>query len=132
MSDDNPYERYDLDPTKGPSALTERMRELIEEATDEESRRALRAAWEELTLHPERRFRAAVGAHPDSHGPLGAPPPRTPARPAPPVEELSLHDLTLRPSVSEALGLPPGAGTSLPELPFDRDPILGSGEPPST
>ena len=49
--DPNPYERYDIDPLGGPAAITERMRELAEDATDEAERKAIRAAWEELTLH---------------------------------------------------------------------------------
>jgi hypothetical protein len=118
----NPYERFDIDPIEGPGAITERMRELAEDAPDEATRKAVRAAWEELTLHPARRLRAAFGAHPDSHGAAGAPPP-APPKAAPPALELELADLALRPSVVDALGADPS--DALPDLPLDRDPILG-------
>lgn len=118
---ENPFERWDIDPLGGPAAITERMREHVEDATDDETKKAIRAAWEELTLHPARRVRAALGAHPDSHGPRGAPPPAPrpgAASSAPPA----LADLALRPSVLEALGA--SEEPSLPDVPFDRDPIL--------
>lgn len=121
-NDENPYERWDIDPLGGPAAITERMRALIEDARDEETKKAIRAAWEELTLHPARRLRAALGAHPDSHGPRGAPPPAP--RPQQGAElALALDDLALRPSV---LGALPGAEgePALLDVPFDRDPIL--------
>ena len=70
---ENPFERFDLDPRLGPSEITRRLRELMEDAPEGE-RAKLREAWEELTLHPERRLRAAAGAHPESRAPMGAPP----------------------------------------------------------
>jgi hypothetical protein len=119
--DTNPYERWDIDPLGGPAAITERMRELVEDAPDEAARKAIRAAWEELTLHPARRLRAALAAHPDSHGPPGARPPR-PSRSAPPDGGTSLSALLPRPSVLDALRAADEA--TLPDLPFERDPIL--------
>jgi len=62
----NPFEAYGIDPRDGPQAITERFRELLEDAKTDEERETLRAAWEELTLHPMRRVRAAFGAHPRS------------------------------------------------------------------
>lgn len=119
--DENPYERWDIDPLGGPAAITERMRELAEDAPDEATRKAIRAAWEELTLHPARRLRAALTAHPDTHGQAGAPPP--PPRAAnTPIEPLTLRDLALRPSVLAALG---GDEPELLDLPLERDPVLG-------
>lgn len=126
MSDpeDNPFERFGIDPTQGPAAITERMRELAAEAPDDETRRAIRAAWEELTMHPARRFRAAVRAHPDSHaGADAAPPPPPRARPA--RLELSLADLALRPSVVEAVGLEAVAEAPLPDIAPDSDDFFG-------
>lgn len=118
---ENPFERWDIDPLGGPAAITERMRALVEDARDEATKKAIRAAWEELTLHPARRVRAALGAHPDSHGPRGAPPP-APRPMSATAAPLALLDLALRPSVLEALG---GADEpSLPDVPFDRDPVL--------
>ena len=125
MPDDderNPFERYDIDPMKGAAAITERMRELAEAAPDEPTRKAIRAAWEELTMHPARRLRAALGAHPDSHGAAGAPPPPPPV-PRPPSLELSLSDLALRPSVVDTIG--GDVGEALPDVPVERDPLLG-------
>ncbi|HEY8430628.1 MAG TPA: hypothetical protein VIL20_19750, partial [Sandaracinaceae bacterium] len=111
--DDNPFERWDIDPLGGPAAITERMRELAEDAPDERTRKAIRAAWEELTLHPARRLRAAFRAHPDGHGPCGAPPPAPARAPAAPPA-LALTDLALRPSVLDALG---GGEPALPDVP---------------
>lgn len=117
----NPFEAWDLDPLAGPGAITERMRERMAHAPDEETRRAIRAAWEELTMHPARRLRAALGAHPDSHGLAGAPPP-APPRFRPPALTLELTDLALRPSVLDALG---EARAAAPDVPAADDPILG-------
>lgn len=116
----NPFERFDIDPALGPLAITERLRELAEEARPEE-RAAIRAAWEELTLHPLRRLRAALWARPESRPPLGAPPP--PPSSAPDAGALELADLAARPSVARALGAAPPAAPA-PEPPLDDDPIL--------
>jgi hypothetical protein len=113
LSDDNPFERFGLDPLLGPRGITERMRELVEEAPEAE-RAAIRSAWEELTLHPARRVRAALLAHPETRPPL---PPRPFAARAPPgasEPELTLDDLALRPSVALALG---AAADAAPDLP---------------
>lgn len=118
---ENPYERWDIDPLGGPSAITERMRELVDDAPDEATKTAIRAAWEELTRHPARRILAALAAHPDTHGPKGVPPPAPRASTAP-EPTVTLADLALRPSVLEALG----DGTpTLPDVPLERDPVLG-------
>lgn len=120
-SDDNPFERYDIDPLQGAAGITERMRELIAEATTDEERDALRAAWEELTMHPRRRLEVALAAFPETRPELGGPPPRKRAggdrfRP-------TLRDLAWLPSLLAALGEPPPEPlTALP--PFDEDPLL--------
>ncbi len=119
--DENLYERWDIDPLGGPEAITERMRALVEDAPDEDTKKAIRAAWEALTLHPAKRLRAALGAHPDSHGERGAPPPAPRAQTASELA-LTLDDLALRPSVLDALGA--GGEPTSPDVPFDRDPIL--------
>lgn len=59
----NPYELLGLDPWSTPEEITERMREMAEEAEPEERAR-LQAAWRELTLHPADRAKAAFFAHP--------------------------------------------------------------------
>jgi hypothetical protein len=99
--EDNPFERYGLDPTQGIVAITQRLKELAEDAKTERERDAIRAAWEELTLHPARRLRAALQAHPESRAPLGSLPPLPRLRPA--TLELGLRDLAARPSVVAAL-----------------------------
>ncbi|MBX3274121.1 MAG: hypothetical protein KF729_27895 [Sandaracinaceae bacterium] len=121
--DESPFERWDLDPTEGPTAITERLRELAEAAPDEATRAAIRAAWEELTRHPARRFRAAANAHPDSHGAAGAAPPPPP--PPPPARfEVELADLVMRPSVLAALGLEAVAASPLPAIAPEDDPLF--------
>lgn len=114
----NPFERYGLDPMAGPAALTERLRELAEDATDELERAAIREAWEALMMHPRRRVELALEAHPESRAPVGRPP--RPARRPRGVAALTLDDLVALPSVASALGPAP-----LPDVPLDQDPILG-------
>jgi hypothetical protein len=126
---DNPFERYDLDALRDDvPAITSRLRELIEDAPDEAERERLRAAWEELTLHPERRFRAALQAHPETRAPLGSPPPRKRVSAAKEPALLDRFELYARPSLMMALPKVP----SLDELriaadapvSLDDDPLL--------
>ena len=115
----NPFERFGLDPLDGPRAITERLRELAEDARTDAERDALRAAWEELTMHPARRLRAAVGAAPETRPPLGFPPRATSAAEPP----LALADLAPLPSIAAALA--PERGRLDPDLPsFADDPVL--------
>lgn len=100
---DNPFERYGLDPREGIQAITMRLKELAEETEDPAERERIRAAWEELTVHPARRLRAALFAHPETRPPLGAPPPKVRARREPPAAP-TLSELGARPSVRAALG----------------------------
>jgi hypothetical protein len=120
-SSENPFERYDLDPREGARAITERLRELAEDAPEAE-RAAIRAAWEELTLHPRGRLRAAIAAHPETRAPV-APPPAAPLRkPAEPIAP-TLADLAPRPSVLRALrGDKPEPLPVLP--PLEDDPLI--------
>lgn len=120
-SSDNPFERYDLDPREGIVAITQRLKELAEDATDDEERDRIRAAWEELTLHPARRLRAALDAHPETRKPLGAPPPLPRLRVSP--TELDLRDLAARPSAVAALGVTASAGIARNTAPGDAPPI---------
>ncbi len=126
--DENPFERWGIDPTEGPAAITERMRELAADAPDEATRRAIREAWEELTMHPARRFRAAVSAHPDSHHVSDQRPPPPPPRPRRTRRDLKLADLVLRPSILGALGLQDVARQPLPDTPPEDDPIFAGVE----
>ena len=119
---DNPFERYGIDPLAGPEGITERLRELIESSPESE-RADIRAAWEELTLHPLRRLRAALTAHPESRPAIGAPPPPPTIAAALDPAALQPADLELGPGIAAALTAPP----PLPDLPLDQDRILHDG-----
>ena len=123
----NPFERYDLDPREGPQRTTERLRELAEDAKDEPSRAEIRAAWEELTMHPARRLRAAFMAHPETRAPIGAPPAREPRVATATLDELTLADLAVRPLVCSAFATtssPQSETSSASSASLDDDPIL--------
>lgn len=115
---DNPFERYDLDPRDGIAAITQRLKELAEDAKDDAEREKIRAAWEELTLHPRRRLRAALDAHPETRPPLGSPPmaPRMRGGRA----EIDLRDLAARPSLRAVVG----DLTEEPVPKLEDDPLL--------
>lgn len=117
---DNPFERYDLDPHAGIEAITARLKELAEDAKDDAERERIRAAWEELTLHPARRLRAALLAHPETRPPLGHPPlvRRAPLTPL----VLGLRDLAARPRVEPGRDIDPPIGAPAP--PLADDPVL--------
>ncbi len=67
------FERWNIDPRLGSAEITERLRELAEDA-DPALADELRAAWQELTLHPSKRFEAALETRPETRVELGAPP----------------------------------------------------------
>lgn len=113
----NPFEQYGLDPFAGPTAITERLRELAEDAEDDRERAEIRDAWEALTLHPRRRLELALAAHPESRPPLGRSP--RPRRRTRTDDPLGLADLTALPSVAAALG-----SVESPDIPLDEDEIL--------
>ena len=123
--EENPFDRFEIDPALGTRGITERLRELAEEAS-EADQAAIRAAWEELTMHPARRLRAALGALPETRAPFAAPPP--PPRDAARVDpDLTLVDLALRPQVALALGGEPRATRADDEGSLEDDPILARG-----
>lgn len=121
----NPFERYEIDPMLGPAAITERMRELTEEA-DETTRDELRAVWEELTMHPRRRLAIALDAFPETRAPLGGG--DSGARPAyPPLDtSVSLREIAVIPRVGDVLTT--GADITPTELlpAIESDPFLGA------
>ncbi|MDF2696390.1 MAG: hypothetical protein K0S65_4773 [Labilithrix sp.] len=123
---ENPFELYDLDPREGIAAITQRLKELAEDARDDAERERIRAAWEELTLHPARRLRAALFAHPETRSPMGTPPTSSRRRAAAAIEpaaELTLRELAARPSVLLALGSTGGPDDDdVPSL--EDDPVL--------
>ena len=123
----NPFERYDLDPRAGIAAITRRLKELAEDAKDDAERERIRSAWEELTLHPARRLRAALFAHPETRPELGRPPPLRRER-VPPAG-FEPRDLVVLPSVlrtlpDEKAGEEPASRDTL-----DDDPILSDSAP---
>ena len=124
---ENLFERYDLDPHDGTAAITERFRELIEEASSEGERARLRNAWEELTMHPLRRLRLALASHPETRPPIGLPPRRAPSA-SDPIEgdgenwtPPAAADVALLPSIVEVLTRTARAPAPLP---LEYDPIL--------
>jgi hypothetical protein len=118
MRDDNPYERYDLDPAAGPKAITARLRELAEETEDDLERARIRDAWEALTMHPMRRLDLALQAHPETRAAVGRPPRPLRWGPADPV---TLDELVPLPSLAAIVGT---EDVALGDLPLDADPIL--------
>lgn len=74
---DNPFERYGLNPLASVAELTERLRELAEDA-DEAGKQALREAWDELSRHPDRRLEHALTTFVDPDPPAVVAPPRAP------------------------------------------------------
>lgn len=118
----NPFERFEIDPRSGPAQITARFRELMEDARTEEAKAVLREAWEELTLHPRDRLRAALCTFPEAREqiPLGVdsePPKAVPLA----FHDLDLTDLLAPPTVLSALG--PVAAPAEVETLMD-DPVL--------
>ncbi len=101
----NPFDRFDLDPASDLAAITDALRERAEEATSDAERAEIRAAWEALTLHPDRRLTLALTAVPETRAPIGQPP-RAPAMPASSdraSEPLGVLDLVSLPLLSDEL-----------------------------
>jgi hypothetical protein len=129
----NPFDRYDIDPELGVRGITERFRELTLDASESE-RVVLRAAWEELTMHPARRLAAAMRALPETRVPLGAEPAEVRARADVRARgdrarvdlPLALEDLALWPSIAHALGDKSDAprDSSAQAMTLEDDPIL--------
>lgn len=116
----NPFERYDLDPTEGVDAITERLRARIEDARSDSEKAEIRQAWEELTLHPARRVRAAFGAHPATPNKPHRKPP-APGLVRPKTQPLTVNDLVLRPDIRKTLEL---TEVDLKEPPLEYDSYL--------
>lgn len=95
---DNPFERFDIDPTAGVEAITEHMRELAADAP-ESQRQLVRDSWEALTLQPQRRIAAALSTFIDREPPRAVPPKAERATTSesakafpPSIPVLALHD----------------------------------------
>ncbi len=120
----NPYDRYRLDPDSDIAELTKRFQAIIKAAPETE-RDAIRAAWEALTRHPADRAFYALRTHPESRPRVGRPP--RPTRRRRGAFEASERDLTVLPSISEALEFP------TPDLSdLEADPILNGSVPKRT
>ncbi|NUP04465.1 MAG: hypothetical protein HOW73_00200 [Polyangiaceae bacterium] len=74
----NTFDDFDLDPVASSDAITERMRELVEDA-EPDARQAIRSAWEELTVHPKKRILQALTTFVDPEPEVVAPPTRAPS-----------------------------------------------------
>lgn len=136
---DNPLDRFGLSPFATVEDITSAMRERAEEAPEQE-RAALREAWEELTMHPKKRLRAALFTSPPSSIEAGSerrPPPLCPelakgpstVDPAAPLAGVALVDLVPRPLVVAAV-VASFSGRSKNEAPprvlprFAEDPLV--------
>jgi hypothetical protein len=115
----NPFDELGLSPTASVDEITAELRERAEDASEEE-RKALRRAWEELTMHPRSRLVLALTTFPDA----GDRPPRPPPlRAAPSAARVAptLLDLAPRPSVEAALSSRRGEPrAALPPIHEDR------------
>ncbi len=73
----NAFEELDLDPLASTFAITERVRDLSEDAS-EPRQKELRALWEDITRHPRARITAAVATFVAGEEESPVPPPRAP------------------------------------------------------
>lgn len=95
----NPFLRFGLDPSASLAELTQRMRELAEDANDAE-RAELRAAWELLSRSPARRFELVMEAGPAPEPIAGSPVRSVPLAPTP---EPTLRDVLAPGSLARML-----------------------------
>lgn len=122
---ENPFDRYGIDPREGPEGITERMRELIEDAPDEATRDAVRAAWEALTRDPRGRAHWALRTHPRSTRSV----PRRPVRQratgvgATPEPRDYVGAPSLEATLDTLLGGPRQVRADM-DPPLDEDPVL--------
>ena len=125
----NPFDALGLSPLSSVDEITAELREQAEDA-GEEQRTALRAAWEDLTLHPRSRLKLALTTFPASaERDPRAPGVRAASDPLAPLSP-TLFDLLPRPSVEGALASShPQAPSALPPIGDDR---LAFGEPEPT
>jgi hypothetical protein len=115
----NPFDEHGLSPLASIDEITTELRERAGDASDEQ-RRALRAAWESLTLHPRARLAHALDTFPASSE-RDPSPPRAGAQGALSPLVFSLLDLLPRPSVEAAFaGAIPSAPSVLPPISEDR------------
>jgi hypothetical protein len=63
VSDENPFDELDIDPTASPERITELLRERAERASPEQRER-IKSLWRKLTINADERVRLALRAHP--------------------------------------------------------------------
>jgi len=117
---DNPFDRFDLDPLAPADALTERLREIAEDAADPG---AARAVWERLTLHAHERVRFALSTFIEERETVASAPRVAPSSgsEAASGRENPLHARPL-PRLTEGILEPSARLDSLDSL--DEDPLL--------
>ncbi len=129
---ENPFDAFGLDPLDGPDAITEELRERMEDAPLD-ARPALRDAWEELTLHPERRITLALATFVDPEAErLVRPPATRPLGAAKASSDLLFEHEALGVPIAEVFATLSRAALLAPEptgfVPIEHDPLLK--EPP--
>ena len=123
-AESNPFDALGLPTDADPQDLTLRLRERIEDAKSEQERTRLRTAWEELTLHPERRVELAIRAFP-----TGKDGPRTfrlPEARSKDVAPVTLSELVDETPLSF---LVPCAPVGEDDAAIDQDPLLALDAP---
>lgn len=98
---DNPFRRYGLDVTQDLASITERLRQLADDAVDPEERRAIREAWEQLTRSPVVRFELALDVSPARDA---VPPPASATESSAPPFDPTLLDLLAPAPLAPRLG----------------------------
>jgi hypothetical protein len=125
----NPFDALDLDPSATPDEITERLREMVEDASPSDRQR-IRETWESLTLHPRSRVVHALGTFIDPEPekivrpPPPRPPPSTEVAPSPralAVPTTELHATLVRDATSS---YEPSA-----YIPLAADPLLKENRP---
>ncbi|MBX7194701.1 MAG: hypothetical protein K1X94_21780 [Sandaracinaceae bacterium] len=99
----NPFDRFELDPHGDLATITDALRERAEDAGSDEERAEIRAAWEAMTLHPQRRLELALTAVPETRAPIGVPPRRLSLPQRELAQPLALTDLVAPPSLASEL-----------------------------
>lgn len=118
----NPFEALGLDPLASTFEITERVRELSEDA-DEPRRKELRALWEELTRHPRTRITAAVATFVLGDVESPSPPPQAVLPETPDLRATFLDKLPLS-GIAPSLQIDPQGRRPPLLLPLLDDPLL--------
>lgn len=116
----NPFDELGLSPLASVDEITAELRDRAEDAGDD-GRKALRKAWEELTMHPRSRLALSLTTFPSGDERAPRPPPRAAEAPRAAPASPSLLELLPRPSVEAALtSQSPEPRGALPPIAEDR------------